>query len=226
MFTWVSRRRVTAPLGAALCDDLRRYYAQNNKVDSVDLYVQRRACRSAIHGSRSRCVKSRNLPTAYYPMNPPMLDWIRDPQPGRMPWLIVGLFLRKISLTRERICFLIIDCLEIVLRELIFFFLNIDRKALCYLAREDWKIVVARKLLSLLLRKKSFYFWEVWMWLMNCERMLEAPVISWNLCHFLRSRSSGSCYLCQIQTLQRETCCWLDVGSAILNRKNNDISAK
>lgn len=42
MFTWVSRRRVTAPLGAALCDDLRRYYAQNNKVDSADLYVQRR----------------------------------------------------------------------------------------------------------------------------------------------------------------------------------------
>lgn len=41
---------------------------------------------------------------------------------------------------------MIIDCLEIVLRELIFFFLNIDRKALCYLAREDCcgtKIIIA-----------------------------------------------------------------------------------
>ena len=35
MFTWVSRRRVTASLGAARCDDLRRYYAENNKVVSL-----------------------------------------------------------------------------------------------------------------------------------------------------------------------------------------------
>lgn len=47
MFTWVSRRRVTAPLGAALCDDLRRYYAQNNKVDSLT-YMYRGVCRSDV----------------------------------------------------------------------------------------------------------------------------------------------------------------------------------
>lgn len=47
MFTWVSRRRVTAPLGAALCDDLRRYYAQNNKIDSLT-YMYRGVCRSDV----------------------------------------------------------------------------------------------------------------------------------------------------------------------------------
>lgn len=49
MFTWVSRRRVTAPLGAARCDDLRRYYAENNKVGWLTYKYRRYVDRTYSH---------------------------------------------------------------------------------------------------------------------------------------------------------------------------------
>lgn len=107
MFTWVSRRRVTAPLGAALCDDLRRYYAQNNKVDSLT-YMYRGVCRSDAYTVHALPAWNRET----Y-LRQAIIQWILSigssicesrPPTGIDP----RLFLRKISL-REGICFLMID---------------------------------------------------------------------------------------------------------------------
>lgn len=108
MFTWVSRRRVTAPLGAALCDDLRRYYAQNNKVDSLT-YMYRGVCRSDVPTHTRFTLSLREIAK----LTSAIIQWILSigfsicesrPPTGIDP----RLFLRKISL-REGICFLMID---------------------------------------------------------------------------------------------------------------------
>lgn len=108
MFTWVSRRRVTAPLGAALCDDLRRYYAQNNKVDSLT-YMYRGVCRSDVPTHTRFTLSLREIAK----LTSAIIQWILSigfsicesrPPTGIDP----RLFLRKISL-REGICFLMIN---------------------------------------------------------------------------------------------------------------------
>lgn len=105
--TWVSRRRVTAPLGAALCDDLRRYYAQNNKVDSAYLYVQRRM----YDRTHTRFTLSlREIAKLTGLLSNQSLDWILNlwlaaPPTGIQPWLIAAYFSSKYFIDTGRSVF-------------------------------------------------------------------------------------------------------------------------
>lgn len=194
MFTWVSRRRVTAPLGAALCDDLRRYYAQNNKVDSLT-YMYRGVCRSDVPTHTrftlslreiAKLTSARLLSNESSRLDSQSVS--RDLQQG----LIRGYFYEKFHYGRVFASWWLISIERIS-------FFKCREGCVIWLGKEGYSKEDGENYCCFFKEKKFLERRKFWL---NCLRGETLEAIAWNLCHFSQKSSIVVfCHAAKIQTL-------------------------